>query len=183
MINIIPKTNDKILECIETNVKWYNPAKGYGFLVRDNDPTDIMIHFSALDAVSCPYVTEGDRVICDIGPGKRGLQVVRVREVRFCSSEPRTLKAFLHSKSTSFDSASLEELEGTVKWYNSKKGYGFVYPDDGRREVFLHAAVLHAAGYKSLMPGVRVLIKVSSSERGQEARMLTVLFDEEQEAI
>jgi len=183
ILNKTVKTNNKILERIETSVKWYNPAKGYGFLIRDTDPTDIMIHFSVLDAVGCPYITEGDRVICDIGPGKHGLQVVRVREVRFCSPEPRSLADFFDSKATSFDPASLEELEGTVKWYNSKKGYGFIYPDDGRAEVFLHASVVHAAGCKSLMPGVRVLIKVFSSERGQEARMLTVLCDERQEAI
>jgi len=163
---------------VEADVKWYNPEKGYGFLYTGDNSGDIMIHFSVLDKVSCPYVKAGDRVVCDVGFGKLGLQVIRVIEVKFESSEPRTLSAFLDSQMPSFDPDSLEEVRGTLKWYNSKKGYGFIYPDDGRGEIFLHASVLRAAGYKFLEPGTHVLAKISQSTRGEEARLIKVIREE-----
>lgn len=163
---------------IEASVKWYHPEKGYGFLIQDDTLKDIMIHFSTLAAVKCPYIEEGDRIVCDIGPGKRGLHVIRVIEVKFGSSGPRSLSSFSRPQATSFDPESLEEIEGVIKWFKPAKGYGFVCPDDGGQEIFLHSSVLYMAGYKSLSPGVRVLVKASNSERGQEARILRVLSHE-----
>lgn len=163
------------IERIESKVKWYNPEKGYGFLVTEDDPTDIFMHFSVLDAAGCRRVEEGDTIVCDVGPGRQGRQVLRVLEVKFAPREPRFSPAFLGVQSQAFDPESLEEIEGEVKWFNPLKGYGFVYPDDGGRDIFLHASVLRAAGYESLEPGVRVNVKVSSSDRGREARILTVL--------
>jgi CspA family cold shock protein len=170
--------NNNIIERIEVGVKWYNPVKGYGFLIHDKTLEDIMIHFSSLETVKCPYIKEGDRIVCDIGNGKRGLQVLRVIEVKYGSPEPRSLSSFLGPDSTLFDPESLEEIKGILKWYNPEKGYGFVLPDDGGREIFLHSSVIRKAGYKSLHPGLRVLVKISQSERGPEARVLIVLIDE-----
>ncbi|MBY0292474.1 MAG: cold shock domain-containing protein [Alphaproteobacteria bacterium] len=167
--------NESEIERIEAKVKWYNPEKGYGFLVVDDEAADIFMHFSVLDAAGCRRVEEGDTIVCDIGPGRRGHQVLRVLEVKFAAREPRFSPAFLGSRSPVFDPESLEEIEGEVKWFNPLKGFGFVYPDDGGRDIFLHASVLRAAGYESLEPGVRVSIKVSSSERGREARILNVI--------
>lgn len=175
--------NDKNIERVEASVKWYSPTKGYGFLNRVDNSHDIMIHFSALDKVGCGYIKTGDRVICEIAPGKCGLQVVRVIEVKFGSSEPRSLSGFLSSQGSSFDVEDLEEIKGVIKWYNPDKGYGFIISDDGRKEIFLHQYVLRAAGHKFLTPGIRVLAKVSNSERGQEARMLTVIYVENEKQI
>lgn len=163
------------IERIESRVKWYNPEKGYGFLIPDDESADIFMHFSVLDAAGCRRVEEGDRIVCDVGPGRRGRQVLRVLEVKFAPREPRFSTAFLGPRGPAFDPETLEDVEGEVKWFNPMKGFGFVYPDDGGRDIFLHASVLRAAGYESLEPGVRVLIKVSSSERGREARILQVI--------
>lgn len=172
--------NEFKIENIEARVKWYNPEKGYGFLIQENNPEDIMIHFSVLDAVGYPYVKEGDQIICDIYKGKQGWQVSRVTDVKLGSPGSRSLSVFLEPKATPFDPESLVEVEGTIKWYNPKKGYGFVYPDNGGKEIFLHTSVLRLAGYKYLEPGVRVSVKVSNSETGQEARLLKILGEEEE---
>ncbi|EKE10447.1 MAG: cold shock-like protein CspA [uncultured bacterium] len=163
------------IERIEAKVKWYNPEKGYGFLIPDDESNDIFMHFSVLDAAGCRRVEEGDRIVCDIGPGRRGRQVLRVLEVKFVPREPRLAAGYIGQRSPTFDPESLEEIEGEVKWFNPLKGFGFVYPNDGGRDIFLHASVLRAAGYESLEPGIRVSLKVSSSERGREARILAVL--------
>ncbi len=177
MINqaVVNEITESEIERIEAKVKWYNPEKGYGFLVQEEDTADIFMHFSVLDAAGCRRVEEGDSIVCDVGPGRRGRQVMRVLEVKFVSREPRFSPAFLGPRGPAFDPEALEEIEGEVKWFNPLKGFGFVYPNDGGRDIFLHASVLRAAGYESLEPGIRVLIKVSSSERGREARILTVV--------
>lgn len=168
--------NEAESEKIESQVKWYNPEKGYGFLLPDDDSGDIFMHFSVLDAAGCRRVAEGDRIVCEIGPGRRGRQVLKVLEVKFSHREPRYSPVLLGARSPNFDPEMLEEVEGEVKWFNPLKGFGFVYPDDGGRDIFLHASVLRAAGFESLEPGIRVHVKVSSSERGREARVLKLLY-------
>jgi CspA family cold shock protein len=172
----VSNSEEREIERIESQVKWYNPEKGYGFLVPDDESADIFMHFSVLDAAGCRRVEEGDRIVCEIGPGRRGRQVLRVLEVKFSPREPRFSPTFLGPRSPVFDPEALEEIEGEVKWFNPLKGFGFVFPDDGGRDIFLHASVLRAAGFESLEPGIRVLLKVSSSERGREARILNVVY-------
>src|SRR5438046_8425190 len=113
------------VERVEANVKWYNPVKGYGFLNQEGGMDDIMIHFSVLDAIKCPYVKIGDRVVCDIAHGKSGIHVIRVVEIKYESPEPRSISGYFNERAIPLESESLEEIEGTIKWYNQDKGYGF----------------------------------------------------------
>ena len=57
---------------------------------------------------------------------------------------------------------------GTVKWFNSTKGYGFIQPDDGGKDVFVHITAVQAAGLSGLNDGQRVSFEVVK-ERGKEA--------------
>jgi len=57
---------------------------------------------------------------------------------------------------------------GTVKWYNSQKGYGFIAPDAGGKDVFVHATALEAAGIRSLADGQAVTFEVTE-ERGKSS--------------
>lgn len=54
---------------------------------------------------------------------------------------------------------------GTVKWYNSQKGYGFIQPDDGGKDVFVHATALERAGLRALAEGQRVTYEVQTDRR------------------
>ncbi len=178
MINqsVINENYDNEPVRMEAKVKWYNPEKGYGFLIPEDESGEIFMHFSVLDAAGCRRVEEGDQIVCDVGTGMQGRQVLRVLEIKFAPRDPRYSSAFLSSRSPVFDPETLEEVVGEVKWFNPLKGFGFIFPEDGGRDIFLHASVLRAAGYESLEPGIRVKIKVSSSDRGREARILSVLF-------
>jgi CspA family cold shock protein len=63
---------------------------------------------------------------------------------------------------------------GTVKWYNSAKGFGFIAMDSGGRDVFVHASALQRAGITSLSEGQRVFIGVVEGRKGPEAASIQV---------
>jgi CspA family cold shock protein len=57
---------------------------------------------------------------------------------------------------------------GTVKWFNTQKGYGFIQPDDGSKDVFVHITAVEAAGMRSLNEGQKVSFEITT-ERGKSA--------------
>lgn len=60
-------------------------------------------------------------------------------------------------------------MQGTVKWFNDQKGFGFIVPDNGEREVFVHYSAVHMRGRKTLLEGQRVEFEVENHERGPRA--------------
>jgi len=59
--------------------------------------------------------------------------------------------------------------KGTVKWFNNSKGYGFITPEDGSQDVFVHHSSIQGEGYKSLDEGQTVEFEVQQGEKGPEA--------------
>ena len=58
---------------------------------------------------------------------------------------------------------------GTVKWFNDAKGYGFITPDEGSKDVFVHHSSIVADGYKSLAEGAKVEFETQEGQKGPEA--------------
>jgi CspA family cold shock protein len=65
--------------------------------------------------------------------------------------------------------------EGTVKWFNSEKGYGFLAPDGGGADVFVHYSSIQSSGYRSLDEGQRVAFAVEQGPKGPQATEVTPL--------
>ena len=84
------------------------------------------------------------------------------------SQEPPRRPRPERSAYPSGDRATVEEL-GTVKWYNANKGFGFIAPDQGGRDIFVHASALERAGIMGLAEGQRVAIDVTQGQKGPEA--------------
>ena len=59
---------------------------------------------------------------------------------------------------------------GTVKWFNATKGYGFIKPDDGGEDLFVHQSEIEMQGYRDLQEGQRVEFEVTAGEKGDQAR-------------
>ena len=64
---------------------------------------------------------------------------------------------------------------GTVKWFNDAKGYGFITPDEGGKDLFVHHSKIAGEGFKSLTEGARVEFEAQEGQKGPEASNVTVL--------
>lgn len=75
----------------------------------------------------------------------------------------------------SVDTSSATPLDGTVKWFNPEKGFGFVAGEDGGKDVFVHISVLQSAGMGPLTDGQRVAMKIVETPKGREAVEISLL--------
>ena len=64
---------------------------------------------------------------------------------------------------------------GTVKWFNATKGFGFIQPDDGGKDVFVHFSAIQSDGYRTLEEGQRVEFEITQSDRGAQADKVIVV--------
>ena len=75
----------------------------------------------------------------------------------------------------STDPSTATQINGTVKWFNPEKGFGFVVAEDGGKDVFVHISVLERAGLRELADGQRVQMTVEQGQKGREATSISTL--------
>lgn len=160
------------LETIECIVKWFNPVKGFGFVVPKVSSEDIFLHFSVVDAAGYQHLGAGTELLCSVAQSQTGRQVRQVLEVR------SRVEAFGSQSAGHVASSSLCEMDGEVKWFNTIRGFGFIMPDDSDREVFIHSSVLRRHGIDKLHPGERVRMQVAYTDQGPQAWSVTLISDE-----
>ena len=139
-------------------VKWYEPAKGYGFATPDGGSSEVFVHSSAI--VTGGVVTAGQRVAFLITEGERGPQAEHLIPLGTAAGER----------------AAADGADGTVSWYDEGKGFGFVTPDSGGEDVFVHVRAL-GAGLTRLSEGDRVSYEVVAGDKGPQARDLRLVRD------
>jgi CspA family cold shock protein len=66
---------------------------------------------------------------------------------------------------------------GTVKWFNDAKGYGFITPEDGSKDLFVHHTNIQAEGFKSLAEGAKVEFESRAGAKGPEATNVKALSE------
>lgn len=65
--------------------------------------------------------------------------------------------------------------KGTVKWFNDQKGFGFITPEDGSKDLFVHHSAIQAEGFKTLMEGAKVEFEVVQGQKGPAAEKVVAL--------
>ncbi|WP_291977658.1 cold-shock protein, partial [Chelatococcus sp.] len=161
---------------IEATVKWFNPSKGFGFVACSDGSGDAFLSLRTLEAAGHAGAEAGARAMVRLRDGPKGPQVSEVVELEDLPPQQRAPRPaaprFGGGGGGGYppraDGPS-EELNGTVKWYNRDKGFGFVQPDDGGRDVFVHASTLQRAGLNDLAEGQRVQMSVVAGAKGREA--------------
>ncbi|HEV7253596.1 MAG TPA: cold-shock protein [Mesorhizobium sp.] len=160
---------------VDAEVLWFNASKGFGF-VRASDGSEAFLHIRALEAAGHSSVSEGARLKVMLETGQKGKQVSQVLEVTGTAapSSPAQRPPRAAPRGPASD-APEQEREGTVKWYNADKGFGFISVGGGEKDVFVHATALTRAGLSTLAEGQRVMVGVIQGQKGPEARTLRAL--------
>jgi len=143
-------------------VKWFNPTKGFGFVQPTDGSPDAFMHISVVSQSGISHMPQGATIICDLCAGQKGPQVATVHRIE---SMPEGLP----------EEGGESTLEGTVKFYNREKGFGFVVPDTGGRDVFVSARVLERAGIHGLEPDQRVRMATRMGQKGPMAEHVEII--------
>ena len=182
-------------------VKWFNATKGYGFITLDNGG-DAFCHASALQATGHSDVQPGTTIVCDLADSQRGLQVVTVHSVDVSTAEapsrgPR--RDFGggggYGGGRDFGGGGRDfgggggyggghhrdngpsgpMVEGKVKFFNDQKGFGFVMPDNGSGDIYLHASALRRSGVQAVEPDQRIRYSTRQGNKGVEVDRVELL--------
>jgi cold shock protein len=158
---------------VKAAVKWYNPDKGFGFVELADGSGDAFLHVSVVERSGHGSVPPGASLEVRVGPGQKGMQVTEILSVDASTAgqeQPRRSRP----ERSSADRPTTEET-GTVKWYNHMKGFGFIGPDQGGKDIFVHATALERSGGMGLTEGQRVAVDVADGQKGPEAISLRLL--------
>lgn len=158
---------------IRATVKWFNTAKGFGFVTPVDGSPEAFLHLSALRQAGYDSVGEGAGMLVEIGQSPKGRQVIRVLQVDAGSSAPRPPRPPRDSGpmmgGPPISTENAQPMDGVVKWFSPLKGYGFISPNGGGKDVFLHITILRNAGINALVPGQAVRMGVVHARKGPEA--------------
>jgi CspA family cold shock protein len=153
---------------IKATVKWFNPVKRFGFVIPDDGSPDAFLHISVIEQAGIRSIAEGAVIECELVPGERGPQVERI-----LSYEPPEVAPSTHHQAS--DSGEGEVVDGTVKWFNPSKGFGFVTPDTGGKDVFVHISAVERSGLTTLHEDQRVRLSTTMGQKGPQADTVEVI--------
>jgi CspA family cold shock protein len=154
-------------------VKFFNPQKGFGFIVRDDGAEDVFVHISAVEQAGLTDLADGQPLeftLVDRG-GRISATNLRIE------GEPMPIErsggggggAGAAGGGGPQRQLTGEKASGTVKFFNSMKGFGFIQRDDGQPDAFVHISAVERAGIPTLNEGDRLEFELEVDRRGKMA--------------
>jgi CspA family cold shock protein len=148
-------------------IKWFDVAKGFGFIIPDNGMPDVLLHVTCLRRDGFQTAYEGARVVCEVLQRPKGLQCFRILSMDESTAihpaqlpPPRT-----HVSVT--PTSGLERAQ--VKWFNRLRGFGFLTRGEGTADIFVHMETLRRFGLTELRPGQFVRVRYGPGPKGMMA--------------
>ena len=148
-------------------VKWFDPGRGFGFVVSDEVSDDVLLHANVLRGYGQGSVADGSPIRLMAGRNARGWQAVEVLSIE---APPPEAEGPVHNQDL------VEPLDADapfeparVKWYDKTKGFGFANVFGSREDVFVHAEVLRRYGLADLATGEAISLRAAKGKRGRLA--------------
>ncbi|MDB5187773.1 MAG: cold-shock protein [Candidatus Kaiserbacteria bacterium] len=166
----------QVSEEVRGRVKWFDINKGFGFIIPDDDGSDVLLHVSTCQAFGCESVPEGATILFTPEQRSKGVRVDRIISV---DESTATLTPATSGCVNATDVKALSGLEiVVVKWFNQVRGFGFVTRGEGTEDIFLHMELVRKAGLLAPKPGDSLLVRYGKGDKGliaTEARLLQAL--------
>ena len=161
-------------------VKFFNPQKGFGFVVREDGGEDVFLHISALERAGLTNVAENQPIEFTLSERNGRVSATDVQIVGetlpIADRGPRPPRpaaggaggcgGFGNRPAPVTDGT---RYEGTVKFFNGQKGFGFIARDDGGADAFVHISAVERAGLSDLAENQRVSFELELDRRGKQA--------------
>jgi len=154
-------------------VKWFNPEKGFGFVQLSDDSGEAFLHGTVLAQSGIGAIQPGETLEVRIGPGHKGPHVTEVLSIDSRTATPMVSHRS-SAQATRLSGPPIEET-GTVKWFNTNKGYGFIALTGGGKDVFVHVSALERSGIAALSEGQSVVVDVVGGRKGPEAARVRLI--------
>ncbi|MGH7088816.1 MAG: cold-shock protein [Stellaceae bacterium] len=160
-------------------IKWFNRSKGFGFIVPDDGAGDVFLPLAVLERSGFDEVPDGASITFEWMQGPKGRAATQVLQLDASAAQGRPsregrFRSRDEGHSGGFDGGG-ETLDGVVKWYDPARGFGFILPNDGGKDIFVHVTALRRSGLDGLEPGQPVRMTVSQARRGREASAIQLL--------
>jgi cold shock protein len=164
---------------VRGTVKWFDPVRGYGFMVPQDDGSDILVHFTVVRETGRRTLPEGATLTCSVIARDRGRQARRIIDIDLSTTigpDPETAAARAADR---VDPQAMIAAAGAsetvlVKWFNRLKGYGFVTRPGSVEDIFVHMETVRRAGLAELIPGQTLRARVAPGHKGPLAVQIEI---------
>ncbi len=145
-------------------IKWFDVAKGFGFIVPDNGMADVLLHVTCLRRDGYQTAYEGARIVVEVLVRPKGLQAFRIISMDESTAIHPAQMPPPRTHVTVTPTSGLERA--VVKWFNRLRGFGFLTRGEGTPDIFVHMETLRRYGLTELRPGQTVLVRFGPGPKG-----------------